>query len=35
MISEMYSPSMTAPVRRAGQPAIGAITIAGPLMRLT
>lgn len=38
MISEMYSPGMTAmaaPVRRAGQPAIGAITIAGPLMRLT
>ena len=38
MISEMYAPGMTAmaaPVRRAGQPAIGAITIAGPLMRLT
>ncbi len=38
MISEMYAPGMTAmaaPVRRAGQPAIGVITIAGPLMRLT
>jgi IclR family acetate operon transcriptional repressor len=38
MISEMYSPGMTAmaaPVRRAGQPAIGVITIAGPMMRLT
>jgi IclR family acetate operon transcriptional repressor len=38
MISEMYSPGMTAmaaPVHRAGQPAIGVITIAGPMMRLT
>jgi IclR family acetate operon transcriptional repressor len=38
LINEMYSPGMTAmaaPVRRPGQPAIGVITIAGPLMRLT
>ena len=38
MISEMYSPGMTAmaaPVRRGTEPAIGVITIAGPLMRLT
>ena len=38
MINEMYSPGMTAmaaPVRRPGQSAIGVITIAGPLMRLS
>ncbi len=38
MINEMYSPGMTAmaaPVRRKGEEAIGVITIAGPLVRLT
>jgi DNA-binding IclR family transcriptional regulator len=38
MISEMYSPGMTAmaaPIQRPGEPAIGVITIAGPLMRLS
>ena len=38
LINEMYSPGMTAmaaPVRRRGEPAIGVITIAGPLVRLT
>lgn len=38
MISEMYSPGMTAmaaAVRKPGEPAVGVITIAGPLMRLT
>ncbi len=38
MINEMYSPGMTAmaaPVQRRGEPAIGVITIAGPLVRLT
>ncbi len=38
LINEMYSPGMTAmaaPVRRRDEPAIGVITIAGPLMRLT
>lgn len=37
-IVEMYAPGMTAmaaPVRRRGQEAIGVITIAGPLLRLT
>ena len=37
-IVEMYAPGMTAmaaPVRRRGQDAIGVITIAGPLLRLT
>ena len=37
-INEMYSPGMTAmaaPVRRGAEPAIGVITIAGPMMRLT
>ncbi len=38
MIVEMYAPGMTAmsaPVQRRGEPAIGVITIAGPMMRLT
>ena len=38
MINEMYSPGMTAmaaPVQRQGDEAIGVITIAGPLVRLT
>lgn len=38
MIVEMYAPGMTAmsaPVQRPGDPAIGVITIAGPMMRLT
>ena len=38
MISEMYAPGMTAmaaPVMRKGQDAIGVITIAGPLQRLS
>jgi DNA-binding IclR family transcriptional regulator len=38
IIKEMYSPGMSAmaaPVRRKGAPAIGVITIAGPLLRLT
>ncbi|MDB5743989.1 MAG: IclR family transcriptional regulator [Polaromonas sp.] len=38
IISEMYSPGMSAmaaPVQRAGEAAIGVITIAGPLIRLT
>lgn len=38
MIVEMYSPGMSAmaaPIRRKGAPAIGVITIAGPLVRLT
>ncbi|RYX93493.1 MAG: IclR family transcriptional regulator [Comamonadaceae bacterium] len=38
MISEMYAPAMTAmaaPVQRRGEEAIGVITIAGPLVRLS
>jgi IclR family acetate operon transcriptional repressor len=38
LINEMYAPGMTAmaaPVRRQGEPAIGVITIAGPLVRLS
>jgi DNA-binding IclR family transcriptional regulator len=38
LINEMYAPGMTAmaaPVQRPGEPAIGVITIAGPLSRLT
>jgi IclR family transcriptional regulator, acetate operon repressor len=38
MITEMYAPGMSAmaaPVQRSNQPALGVITIAGPLMRLT
>jgi IclR family acetate operon transcriptional repressor len=37
MIEEMYAPgmcAMAAPVRRAGEPTIGVITIAGPAIRL-
>ena len=38
MITEMYAPgmaSMSAPVQRAGEPAIGVITLAGPVIRMT
>ena len=38
LINEMYAPGMTAmaaPVQRTGEPAIGVITIAGPMSRLT
>ena len=38
MILEMYAPGMSAmaaPVRRRNEPAIGVITVAGPLIRLT
>jgi DNA-binding IclR family transcriptional regulator len=38
MINEMYAPGMTAmaaPIQRKGEDAIGVITIAGPLVRLT
>jgi len=38
MMSEMYAPGMSAmgaPVRRRGEPALGVITIAGPVVRLT
>lgn len=38
MIKEMYAPGMSAmaaPVQRRGAPAIGVITIAGPIVRLT
>ncbi|MFI5446917.1 IclR family transcriptional regulator [Polaromonas sp. UC242_47] len=38
LINEMYAPGMTAmaaPVQRKGEPAIGVITVAGPLVRLT
>lgn len=38
MINEMYAPGMTAmaaPIQRKGEEAIGVITIAGPLVRLT
>lgn len=38
MIVEMFAPGMTAmaaPIQRAGEPAAGVITIAGPLIRLT
>ena len=38
MINEMYAPGMTAmaaPVRRRDAPAIGVITVAGPMVRLT
>ena len=38
MINEVFSPGMTAmaaPVQRRGYPALGVISIAGPLMRLT
>jgi len=38
LMEEMYAPGMTAmaaPVARRGQPAIGVITVAGPLQRLT
>lgn len=38
LINEMYAPGMTAmaaPVRRRDEPAIGVITVAGPMVRLT
>lgn len=38
MINEMYAPGMTAmaaPIRRRGEPVIGVMTVAGPLVRLT